>query len=193
MIEIRTKNYIVTIEEDNDNTNPCDYDNLGAMICFHSRYNIGHNHKLTPDELKDIIKQKNVISLPIFAYEHGEITINTTGFTYGYDSGQLGRIYTTHEDILKWYKADTITDELIETAKDRLNDEIKWYDDYLNKTYYCYSVQEKVYNVECNEIDLITVDSCGGYASIEDALNDAKIGLDETTIKLIEKEVLNHA
>ena len=48
--------------------------------------------------LKDI-----VFYLPLYLYDHSGITMNTGGFSCSWDSGQMGWIYATKEDIQKEY------------------------------------------------------------------------------------------
>lgn len=93
------------IHTDEDPQNPRDWDNLGVMICFHRRYNLGDDKtkisELTSDtveaaqELRERIEKKGGIVLPLYLYDHSGITMKTTPFHCQWDSGQVGFIYIT--------------------------------------------------------------------------------------------------
>jgi len=89
---------------------------LGQMVCFHRRYDLGDEqyyddnrsflehlateHGMafpeitlsTDGDLINYIKQYVTI-LPVYLYDHSGITVNTTGFSCKWDSGQVGWIY----------------------------------------------------------------------------------------------------
>lgn len=44
----------------------------------------------------------SVTLLPLYAYEHGDIAISLAPFSDGWDSGQLGFIFTTHDRVADW-------------------------------------------------------------------------------------------
>lgn len=144
--------YTVKILQDDDPMNPrTEYDNVGHMICFHRRYNLGDKHNMDIDELKEICKRKDVYSLPLYLYDHSGITMNTSGFSCPWDSGQVGRIYMTRADYLKnWNKKRVNKKHIIEILKA----EVEEYDNYLTGKVYGYRVEdEEGYHVE----------SCWGY------------------------------
>ena len=106
MEDILYKGYTIKIMQDDDAMNPRDYDNVGHMVCFHRKYNLGDKHSLeTSDfggwgEMREyLVKQeKAYVILPLYLYDHSGITMNTTGFSCPWDSGQVGFIYATRED-----------------------------------------------------------------------------------------------
>lgn len=75
------------------------------FFAAHKRYSLGHEGAVDPRTLneKDIL-----LSLPVYIYDHGGITINTTGFSCRYDSRQVGIIYMTKESFEKsgWEEFD---------------------------------------------------------------------------------------
>jgi len=103
-------------------------------------------------DLVELAKQHNVI-LPVYLYDHSGLTINTTGFSCPWDSGQLGWIYATHRDIKEEY--GEVTPETLTKAESLLQSEIEEYDLYL--TGQCYGF--KLYEGH-NEIN-----SCWGFLS----------------------------
>jgi hypothetical protein len=178
--------YTLFIVNDDMPENPReDSDNFGHMICFHSRYRIGDEHKyddtneLFADMIRHSVPDKDIIAftkdgnaetakleynrsshewelnvysdffkkwytefsapgplesipdiadtilenmkgqemlplaeksdciLPVYLYDHSGLTINTTGFTCPWDSGQIGWIYASHEQVKAEYGAVT--------------------------------------------------------------------------------------
>jgi len=122
---IEYKNYQIQVCYDTFPDNPRNWDNLGVINCFHKRYNLGEAHNFNePQELIEWIEanQDKIYYLPLYMYEHGNITISTSPFSCRFDSGQVGFIYITKE------LAET---EGIKKPYDLLAHEIKVYDHYL--------------------------------------------------------------
>jgi len=165
----------IQIFVDEDPPNPRDWDNLGKMVCFHKRYNLGDKVDLDSnsfngwEELKQyLIKEKKaIVILPIFMYDHSGITINTTGFSCPWDSGQIGFIYTTVEDIKNEYKIKRITKKIENEVVKRLKGEIETYDKYLTGDIYCFFKVKKLKCKSCNHTTEEVIDSCGGIFDIE--------------------------
>jgi len=122
-----------------DPDDPRQYDNLGKMVCFHRRYSLGdkHNYKFYDyngwEEMKsDIVKKEDVlVILPLYLYDHSGITMNTTGFSCPWDSGQVGWVYATKKDIREWYGLKRINNPYIDKVREVLLEEVKIYDRYL--------------------------------------------------------------
>lgn len=130
---------------------PRENDNIGKMIFFHGRYNLGDKHTETVDSLKEIIARKDVVSLPVYMYDHSGITIKTGPFSCPWDSGQLGHIYMTKADYREnWGKRFNRKKALA-----CLEGEVKEYDDFLTGNVWGY----KVTDTETEEV----VDSCWGF------------------------------
>lgn len=76
--------------------------------------------------------EKNLIYLPLYLYDHGGITMNTTGFSCGWDSGQVGYIYITREKLKKEYGENIrFTRDFTERIEGYLRAEVETYDQYL--------------------------------------------------------------
>jgi hypothetical protein len=123
---IEYKNYQIQLCYDTFPDNPrTSWDNLGVINCFHKRYNLGEAHNFNePQELIEWIEanQDKIYYLPLYMYEHGNITISATPFQCRFDSGQIGFIYITKE---------LAEAEGIKKPYDLLAHEIKVYDHYL--------------------------------------------------------------
>lgn len=81
----------------------------GTFWAWHKRYSLGTSSAHKPrhqdygswDELRRaIIKAMNPVAiLPVYMYDHGELVFSTSQFTCPWDSGQVGFIFATREDI----------------------------------------------------------------------------------------------
>lgn len=158
------KGYIINIYFDSGYESPREWSNVGHMVYFHSRYNLGDKHDFTVEGIKDFIKRKNVISLPLYLYDHSGITMNTTGFHCPWDSGQVGYIYITHEDIKREFTGvKSITKRVVERAIKVLKGEVKTYDDYLTGNVFGFEIVKKTTCEHCEAEDEKQIDSCWGY------------------------------
>jgi len=149
----------IEIKNDEHGFNPrTDCDNGGKLICFHRRYSLGDNHEFSnPDELQEFLDSGKVLaSLPLYLYDHSGITMNTTGFSCRFDSGQVGVAYITQEgcDLIgydeSWRKANFSDKTMEEALEEVLRMEVKEYDKYISEGCFYYNIEE-------------TDDSCGGF------------------------------
>lgn len=168
MVSAKSKIGELIIEVDNDSIyNPRQWDNLGKMLCFHSRYNLGDaNTKYRTEDYnsweemeRDILKKEDVaVILPLYLYDHSGITMNTTGFnridSYGWDWGRIGFIFTTKDNVRNCYNVKRITKNLLERVKEHLLSEVNEYDDYISGNVYRFDIYDG--NGEY-------VDGCGGF------------------------------
>lgn len=143
------KGYEIEIEQDDCPESPREWDNLGTMICFHSRYMLGDRHvydipKTFENHFLKLNKDK-IIVLPLYLYDHSGLTMNTTGFSCPRDSGQVGWIYVTYEKIRSEYSIKRVTKKWIEKITQYLINEVKIYDDYLRGDVYRYSIDGEDY------------------------------------------------
>lgn len=117
-------------------------------------------------ELKNYISKKlrGAVILPLYLYDHSGITMNTTGFSCPWDSGQVGFIYTTRDKIRKWFGKRKTTPELLEKARESLVSEVKTYDKYLCGESYGFRIYK-------NDEE---IDSCWGYDDIDYCMTEAE-------------------
>lgn len=122
-----------------------DCDNLGKIVSRKLTPDV--NFKFSGDRETDIERLKQefgaTVILPIYMYSHGGETINTTGFSCPWDSGQIGWIFATTEDICKEYnykRVDTATRYIVEQ---RLVGEIETLDQYMRGEVYGYKLFDK--------------------------------------------------
>jgi hypothetical protein len=137
------------------------------MVCSHRRYALGDvqvksgdngfmehldkEHAIIADRAYSFLTepdetlirnwiQKQLILLPLYLYDHSGITMNTTGFRCGWDSGQVGWIYVTRERVRKVYGVARISQQLEDAVQDRLRAEVAVYNDYLTGNVYGFEI-----------------------------------------------------
>lgn len=99
------------------------------------------------------LAEKAYCILPLYLYDHSGITMNTTGFSCPWDSGQVGWIYASEDAIKEEYDCNDLTPEIREKAEKLLRGEVEYYDHYIRGD--CYGFQ--LYK------DDEELDSCWGF------------------------------
>jgi len=152
------------IVPEDDPMDPRDsFDNLGKMVCWHKRYRLGDAHEFhSPEAFQEEINDKNAIILPLYLLDHSGLSISTRSFGDPWDSGQVGWIYATLEDIRKEFKVKRISKKLRKKVEESLENEVRIYDDYLRGDVWGF-VLEKVFDCECHEGYREHIDSCFGF------------------------------
>lgn len=183
------------IEHDDEPQSPRDWDNLGTMHCWHSRYNLGdeQHDKGTSEEFfaelggfdedydwtskeydihlgaaKNRAQKENII-LPLYLYDHSGITISTGSFSCPWDSGQIGWIIVSVEQVKNEYNWKVLTKKRRERIEKYLRDEVKIYDYYLTGDVWGYIIQ--------NEDGSEDYDSCWGFFGEKNCIEEAKSAL----------------
>ena len=114
------------------------------------------------EALLNEIGQSHVV-LPLYLYDHSGLTMNTTGFSCPWDSGQVGWIYVSNEAVLKEFGGETMTADTRQKAEDLLRGEVEVYDAYLRGECYGFELYK---NGELS-------DSCWGFmGNLEDVCKD---------------------
>lgn len=171
----------IKIYQDEDAQNPREFfEPIGIMVCFHRRYNLGDKHNMSIEEAQELLKRKDVVSLPLYLYDHGGITMSTGTFVgraqhAEWDSGQVSFIYLTKETIRKEY--GTAGKKNIEKALQCLRGEVTEYDNYLTGNVYGFVIED-----ETEE----EIESCWGFYGDYDgkeygALHEARSIVDSRT------------
>ena len=176
--QVNYKGYEIKIVIDDDPLNPVEeFDSFGKMVCFHRKYILGHKHNPgsgdfdSSEEVKNYLikEEKAYIILPLYLYDHSGITISTTPFNCVFDSGQMGFIYATKEQILKEYGVKRITPKIRENVEKLLITEVDTYDKYLTGEVFGFII-EKNGDIE---------DSCYGfYDTPENIVKECKSNID---------------
>lgn len=147
---------------DSSPESPRNWDNLGTMICFHKRYDLGDKHNYSSDdynsweEMKQaIIKEENpAVILPLYMYDHSGISISTTPFSCRWDSGQIGFILVSKKKVLEEFGGKIVTAKLKERIEKILEGEVETYSQYVEGDVYGFQIVDEDDNI---------VDSCYGF------------------------------
>lgn len=178
------RNYTIKVEQDDMTESPREWDNLGTMTYWHRSYNLGDvdgskeyseqidfwielsgldidsDYGVSEEQrerIMDAAYKRNVI-LPLYLYDHSGITMNTGGFSCGWDSGQVGFIHISHEKIRKEYGVKRVSEKMREKVAGYLKGEVETFDHFITGSVYWYSVTKE--DIDGEELD---IDSCGGY------------------------------
>lgn len=167
-------NHELRIYQDSDPISPRDYDNLGTMICWHSRYNLGDGKEsekysetselisflagFSPDEIetdklsyeeayKKVWKEANekAIILPLRLFDHSGISMSIGSGAHSFDPAGWDSGQVGWIHITK----DKIKEEFGETKSEEkiieyLKDEVEIYDQYLRGDVYGFQIIKKV-------------------------------------------------
>ncbi|MCL2189053.1 MAG: hypothetical protein FWC16_08795 [Defluviitaleaceae bacterium] len=92
-------------------------------------------------ELKELVEQiEGMVVLPLYLYDHSGITMNTSGFSCSWDSGQVGWIYADTDMVKNEY--GDISSEAMKKAESVLEAEVEEYDYYLTGQCYGFKLYE---------------------------------------------------
>ena len=165
------------------------------MICFHNKYTLGdkHNYKEPREAIYDIIAEymdmdyvdndyydsdfiekylgklnKYILILPLYLYDHSGITMNTSGFSCNWDSGQVGWIYVSKDAIRKEFNVKKITKDIEKKAYSLLESEVKNYDLYIRGDVQEFVLYKKEVCPTCGNVEEESIDSCGGFFGYAD-------------------------
>ena len=193
------------IEQDELDNDPREWDNLGTMHCWHSKYKLGDvQHKSeTEDEFfmelgnfmgdsywtdkeydlhkKAAIKraEQEYIILPLYLYDHSGLSISTGGFNDQWDSGQVGFIVVSIADVKKEYSWKVLTKARREQIEAYLRTEVEEYDQYLRGDIWWFAIKDE---------DDAIIDSCGGFYGYDYCEEEAKIALSDAIDSVLAKE-----
>ena len=170
----------VEIYHDDDPMNPReDYScELGTILYGkRSSYVLG-DETAEAEEIERISESKEYFSLPVYAYIHSCVILNTVGFHCPWDSGQSGIIYVEKSKARKWFGKKLISKKLEEKIYSQLKSEVDLFSMYLNGDCYGFKIKDS----EGEEIE-----STWGYFGLNEARNEAKAEAESTTAYIKKK------
>lgn len=154
---------------------PREWDNAGAMVCWHRRYSLGDiDGKKEYGGNEDFLawwqaNGKGGVILPLYLYDHSGITMSTGRqypFNCPWDSGQVGWIYVTAEKIRKEWGRNTKATKA--KALRCLQAEVDTYDQFLTGQVYGYVIEDPQGE---------HVDSCWGFFGFDYCKGEAEAQL----------------
>lgn len=174
----RKENEEVRIFQDGTSESPREWDNLGKMVCFHRRYELGDKTDLKSDDFngwdeleKYLYEEENaVMILPLYLYDHSGLRMKVGSFQgllpeghARFDSGQVGFIYVSGKDIREQYGVKRITPQLRKKVEAILIGEVETYDQYLCNDIYGFELVKITKCDKCESGDEEVTDSCWGF------------------------------
>lgn len=169
---------IVQIFQDENPQDPRkEWDNLGRMFTSHKRYQLG-DEQFDPEKFSGweeaetyLRKEKGAVAVaPLYLYDHSGLRIKIGSFQgllpqghAEFDSGQVGFIYVTKDDVQKEY--GKVTPETIAKAKKVMQGEVETYDQYLSGD---------VYGVKVTDPKTGKDDSVWGFYGLDEARRAGK-------------------
>jgi hypothetical protein len=166
------KNYRIDIVNDENADNPrVAWDNASHILCYHRQYELGDDqmsHEEFMDLFNSIKKRKDVVWRYLYLYDHSMISISMESFIgrahhAEWDSGRVGFVYMTHEDIRKNWNIKKVTQAYRDKAIELMGGEVKTYDDYVRGNIYGYIVTKIEKDADGDETDGEEIDSCYGF------------------------------
>lgn len=161
-IEVETFEYrgheIVILVEEYPQNPRTEWDNLGTMICFHKRYNLGDEHDFNPsyyhgwsDLAGAIIEEYDpCVMLPLYLYDHSGLRIKVGSFQgllpqghAEFDSGPIGWILAEKDKVRKEWGKKRISKQLQEKVRGILVSEVETYDQYVSGQVYGFQIRTK--------------------------------------------------
>ena len=166
---IKYKGYRISIEHDDDTENPyTDYDQTTDLVTWHRKYNFNSTRQPdykqkpnaagkypmrsyapydSPQEVLEAVKSGELVwAAPLYAYEHGGITVNLGSMgnwpDQQWDCGLLGMVYVTKEKAkAEWPNYGGMV--LQHVCHKRAESEVKTFDMYLTGQVYGYWIWKK--------------------------------------------------
>ncbi len=153
---------MLLIEQDYNPETPRNWDNLTKIIAFGKYRGLGDKHDINSNNFSDwddnkqgVMKEYDVVVIkPLYMYSHSGETISTSPFSCPWDSGQLGWVIVTKEDLRKEYGLKRVSKKFRLMAENILEAEIEVLDQY---------IRGDVYLFDINDSEGDTEDSCSGF------------------------------
>lgn len=190
------KNYTITLEPDHDIFDPIhDYQDEFKLVSLHRRRGDRHGFNVSEDlmdRLEEIAQLGRIQSkwtygfswgsedgyiVPVWGYEHGNIAFSTSPFSCQFDSGFYGFMYYS-ESLLKsewWGKKSP--------------EEISKHTDAVLEEYQAYVNGEGVYYNITPVDSAESVWGCGGFYSMDYALQSAREEIDSLVSRAQQGEI----
>lgn len=148
---------------------PRNWENVGTIATWHRRYSMGDVQPTEEplDWARNIQRQEpSIVIMPVYMYEHGDITISHTPFNCRFDSGQLGYMYTTLDRYNQFMGTSwrRLSNKRRDIMREQLIHELITYDKYL---------RGEVYQVAVYDDDGEYIDGESGYYNEADAIESA--------------------
>lgn len=167
LLEHIESGYKVVVNYCDSSPSPREFDQLSTVVLGDRvRYNFGDT-KMDAESIQKICMSSRYLWLPVYMYDHSGITINTTGYSCPWDSGQVGIIYISKEVAVREWGNRYCSKGVRRKALECLRADIAELDRYITNEVY----EWDIFDTKTNE----WVDGCGGfYCTPEETMHEAK-------------------
>ena len=162
------KGHEIEIQYDQNAESPREWDNICVFHTHHNNYSFGdknYNDSESIHEAQRTAERAGDIILPLYMYDHSGITISLSPFSCRWDSGQVGFVQILRKKMIEEFGKKILTPKLKTRALEIAESEVEILDCYIRGEVFGYVVDDYY-------------DSCWGYYSIKDALEEAKSVVD---------------
>ena len=136
------RGFTIEITQDHNPESPAENDNLGEILYAEpSRYALGYRGA-SPHVLNEIAGDPENITLPVYAYVHGDIALSTAAFACPWDSGQSGIVWVSRQRVRDAWGVKRISAKLLEKVRGILRAQVDEYSQYLSGDVWCASVSD---------------------------------------------------
>lgn len=153
---------ILEIVQDNTPENPRTRENLGTMVCWHRRYDLGDAHHFSnPQAFSREIRERHAVILPLYLFDHSSLAISTDSGAFracdplGWDWGQVGFVYAMKDTIRQTFGTKHLSHQMRHRVAELLRGEVETYNQYLHGEVYGFTLTDR----ETGEI----IDACWGF------------------------------
>ncbi len=127
----------------------------------------------------------DIVSQPLYLYDHSGLSISTGAFSCPWDSGQIGFAFVTFDTIRKETGCKAVKAKQFQWAQSRIDAETKTYDDYLRGNVYGWITEIATEWDSGIASEWEELDSCSGYYGYD----HDKSGLAESAIASIQADI----
>ena len=171
------KGHEIKIEQDLDPESPREWDNLCIIHVAHQHYNIGDKNYNDYESIRAAereAKRNGDLVLPLYMYNHSGITIALAPFSCRWDSGQVGFVQVPRKAMMEEFGKKLFTSQLKQKGRKIAEGEVETFDIYIRGDVCGFAVDDGE-------------ESCYGFYSIKDAMDEAKSIVDYMVKKAKEK------
>jgi hypothetical protein len=163
----------ITVKYDINPMSPRELDDFTTLFSAHSRYAIDQYEGKKQDEVRLALADSELVEyddhddyqvsdlyeiaqeardtiaavLPVYMYEHSGVTLNTSGFSCPWDSGQIGFICITKERAKELLGVSNLTEEHTQKLYETLEQEVAMLSKYLEGDIYTIEVNNERYEI----------------------------------------------
>ena len=162
------KGHEISIEYDECGESPREWDNICIIHLAHRKYGFGdvnHSTRESVDEARKEAEQAGDICLDLYMYDHSGVTISLSPFSCPWDSGRCGFVQVPRKKMIEEFGKKVFTPKLKKRAMKIAKGEVDTLDKFIRGEVYGYVVDDNG-------------DSCWGYYSIEEAMEEAESIID---------------